>query len=77
MKVQGLRILSHMISVHSKKIPSMWFKGFKVARVEQTETQEQCKERQKNSEDWKGKKKPLDKFEKQTRREVCRVETPG
>ena len=52
-------------------------KGFKVARVEQTETQEKCKERQKASLDWKGKKKPLDKFEKQTRREVCRVETPG
>ena len=52
-------------------------KGFKVARVEQTETQEKCKERVKASLDWQGKKKPLDKFTKQTRREVCRVETPG
>ena len=52
-------------------------KGFKVARVEQTETQEQNKERVKRSEDWVGKKKSLSKFEKQTRREVCRIETPG
>lgn len=52
-------------------------KGFKVARVEQTETQEAVKERVKESKDWSGKKKPLDKFEKQTRREVCRISTPG
>lgn len=30
-----------------------------------------------NKEDWVGKKKSLSKFEKQTRREVCRIETPG
>ena len=51
--------------------------GIKVARVEQTETQEQNKERVKQSKDWGGKKKALDKFEKQTRRELCRIETPG
>ena len=51
--------------------------GIKVARVEQTETQEQNKQRVKASMDWSGKKKALDKFEKQTRRELCRVETPG
>lgn len=52
-------------------------KGFKVARVEQTETQELNKERVKKSLDWYGTKKPLDKLEKQTRREVCRISTPG
>ena len=51
--------------------------GIKVCRVEQTETQEQNKQRVKESKDWNGKKKALDKFEKQTRREICRVETPG
>ena len=51
--------------------------GIKVARVEQTETQEQNKQRVAQSKDWSGKKKTLDKFEKQTRRELCRVETPG
>ena len=51
--------------------------GIKVARVEQTETQEQLKARVKRSEDWSGKKRALDKLEKQTRREVCRIETPG
>ena len=44
--------------------------------MEQTETQESNKQRVKDSLDWKGKRKALDKFEKQTRREVCRISTP-
>ena len=52
-------------------------KGYKVARVEQTETQEANKQRVKESKDWAGNKKALDKFQKQTRREICRIESPG
>ena len=55
---------------------TLYFYRSKVARVEQTETQESNKQRVKDSLDWQGKKKALDKFEKQTRREVCRISTP-